>query len=70
MSVAFALQTLAEVRHADDIVVEEAPSSRPVMQNYLPFTRSGTFYTMDSGGLGYRHAGCCRRGDWRSPARA
>lgn len=53
MSVAFALQTLAEVRHADDIVVEEAPSSRPVMQNYLPFTRSGTFYTMDSGGLGY-----------------
>lgn len=53
MSVAFALQTLAEVRHADDIVVEEAPSSRPVMQSYLPFTRSGTFYTMDSGGLGY-----------------
>ncbi|MFL9886672.1 benzoylformate decarboxylase [Paraburkholderia agricolaris] len=53
MSVAFALQTLAEVRHANDIVVEEAPSSRPVMQNYLPFTRSGTFYTMDSGGLGY-----------------
>ncbi|MEA3086355.1 MAG: benzoylformate decarboxylase, partial [Paraburkholderia sp.] len=30
MSVAFALQTLADVRHADDIVVEEAPSSRPV----------------------------------------
>ncbi|WP_341318657.1 benzoylformate decarboxylase [Paraburkholderia sp. IMGN_8] len=53
MSVAFALQTLAEVRDASDIVVEEAPSSRPVMQNYLPFTRSGTFYTMDSGGLGY-----------------
>ncbi|MFM0131359.1 benzoylformate decarboxylase [Paraburkholderia sediminicola] len=53
MSVAFALQTLAEVRHADDVVVEEAPSSRPVMQNYLPFTRSGTFYTMDSGGLGF-----------------
>ncbi|HEX3634354.1 MAG TPA: benzoylformate decarboxylase [Paraburkholderia sp.] len=53
MSVAFALQTLADLRHADDIVVEEAPSSRPVMQNTLPFTRSGTFYTMDSGGLGY-----------------
>ena len=53
MSVAFALQTLAEVRDVIDIVVEEAPSSRPVMQNYLPFTRSGTFYTMDSGGLGY-----------------
>jgi benzoylformate decarboxylase len=53
MSVAFALQTLAEVRDADDIVVEEAPSSRPVMQAYLPITRSGTFFTMDSGGLGY-----------------
>jgi benzoylformate decarboxylase len=53
MSVAFALQTLAELRDAHDIVVEEAPSARPVMQTHLPFTRSGTFYTMDSGGLGY-----------------
>ncbi|MFL9909696.1 benzoylformate decarboxylase [Paraburkholderia sp. RL17-337-BIB-A] len=53
MSVAFALQTLADLRHADNIVVEEAPSSRPVMQSTLSFTRSGTFYTMDSGGLGY-----------------
>lgn len=53
MSVAYALQTLAEVRNAADIVVEEAPSSRPVMQRYLPFTRSQTFFTMASGGLGY-----------------
>ncbi|EMN5133535.1 benzoylformate decarboxylase, partial [Burkholderia contaminans] len=53
MSVAFALQTLADLRDAHDIVVEEAPSARPVMQEHLPFTRSGTFYTMDSGGLGY-----------------
>ncbi len=53
MSVAYALQTLAEVKRADDIVVEEAPSARPVMQAYLPMTRSETFYTMDSGGLGY-----------------
>ncbi|AOK05217.1 benzoylformate decarboxylase [Burkholderia sp. AU28942] len=53
MSVAFALQTLADVREPHDIVVEEAPSARPVMQDYLPFTHSGTFYTMDSGGLGY-----------------
>jgi benzoylformate decarboxylase len=53
MSVAFALQTLAEVRDAADIVVEEAPSSRPAIQAYLPITRSGTFFTMDSGGLGY-----------------
>ncbi|MBU9230869.1 benzoylformate decarboxylase [Burkholderia multivorans] len=53
MSAAFVLQTLAELRDAHDIVVEEAPSARPIMQEHLPFTRSGTFYTMDSGGLGY-----------------
>jgi benzoylformate decarboxylase len=53
MSVAFALQTLSEVRHANDIVVEEAPSSRPVMQTRLPIERAGGFFTMDSGGLGY-----------------
>ena len=53
MSVAYVLQTLAELRDAGDIVVEEAPSARPVMQGYLPITRSETFFTMDSGGLGY-----------------
>jgi benzoylformate decarboxylase len=53
MSVAYVVQTLAGVRTAEDIVVEEAPSARPVMQAYLPITRSETFYTMDSGGLGY-----------------
>ncbi len=34
------------------IVVEEAPSARPVMQRYLPISDSEGFYTMDSGGLG------------------
>lgn len=53
MSAAFALQTLAEVRAPASIVVEEAPGSRAVMQGYLPFFHSETFYTMDSGGLGY-----------------
>lgn len=53
MSVAYVLQTLAEARKPEHIVVEEAPSARPVMQAHLPFTRSETFYTMDSGGLGY-----------------
>ncbi|SFM42411.1 benzoylformate decarboxylase [Variovorax sp. OV329] len=53
MSVAYVLQTLAEAKKPDDIVVEEAPSARAVMQTYLPITRSETFYTMDSGGLGY-----------------
>ncbi|MBR8396694.1 MULTISPECIES: benzoylformate decarboxylase [Burkholderia] len=53
MSVAFALQTLGEVRRAEDIVVEEAPSARPVMQAYLPIQGAGGFLTMDSGGLGF-----------------
>jgi benzoylformate decarboxylase len=53
MSVAFVMQTLAEIRDPAAIVVEEAPSSRQAMQGYLPILRSETFYTMCSGGLGY-----------------
>jgi benzoylformate decarboxylase len=53
MSVAFVMQTLAEIRDPAAIVVEEAPSSRQAMQSYLPILRSETFYTMCSGGLGY-----------------
>lgn len=53
MSVPFVMQTLAEVRDAASIVVEEAPSSRAAMQAYLPIVHSETFYTMCSGGLGY-----------------
>jgi benzoylformate decarboxylase len=37
----------------DAIVVEEAPSHRPALQQHLPITRWGGFYTMASGGLGY-----------------
>jgi len=53
LSVAYVLQALAGLRSADHIVVEEAPSARPVMQRMLPFTRSESFYTMCSGGLGW-----------------
>ncbi len=53
MSVAFLLQTLAELRRPDSIIVEEAPSARSVMHAYLPILRSETFYTMCSGGLGH-----------------
>ncbi|WP_259644807.1 thiamine pyrophosphate-dependent enzyme, partial [Burkholderia pseudomallei] len=53
MPVAFALQTLADVRGSRDVVVEEAPSARPAMHEHLPFSSADTFYTMDSGGLGY-----------------
>lgn len=53
MSVAFLMQTLAELRDPASVVVEEAPSARPVIQAYLPIVRSETFYTMCSGGLGH-----------------
>ena len=53
MSAAFVLQTLARMRPGNSIVVEEAPTARPVMQSYMTFTRSQSFFTMDSGGLGY-----------------
>lgn len=53
MSVAYVLQTLAAVRTPESIIVEEAPTARPVMQAYLPILRPETFYTMCSGGLGH-----------------
>jgi len=53
MLVGYVMQTLAELRDPASIVVEEAPSSRSAMQAHLPILRSETFYTMDSGGLGY-----------------
>lgn len=53
MSVAFVLQTLAELRTPESVVVEEAPSARSVMQRYLPILQTETFYTMCSGGLGH-----------------
>jgi benzoylformate decarboxylase len=53
MSCAFVLQTLAELRAPDSVVVEESPTARPVMHGYLPMLQSETFYTMCSGGLGW-----------------
>jgi benzoylformate decarboxylase len=53
ISVAYLMQTLADLRDPGSIIVEEAPSARPTMQAYLPILRSEGFFTMDSGGLGY-----------------
>jgi len=53
MTVAYALQTLREVRRPGDIIVEEAPSARPVMQVYLPMVAPDSYYAMASGGLGF-----------------
>lgn len=53
LSVDYVLQTLADLRRPDSIVVEEAPSSRAVMHERLPFLQPETFHEMCSGGLGF-----------------
>lgn len=53
LSIAFLMQTLADVRPADSIIVEESPSSRKTMQAYLPIERPQSFFTCASGGLGH-----------------
>lgn len=53
LSAALLLQTLAELRTPDSIVVEEAPSSREAMHDHLPILQPETFFTCSSGGLGH-----------------
>lgn len=53
IEVAYLLQTLAELRSPEDIVVEEAPTARVVMHQHLPILRPRSFFTMASGGLGF-----------------
>jgi benzoylformate decarboxylase len=53
ISVAYLMQTIAELRPADSVIVEESPSSRKTMQMYLPIDRANGFYTCASGGLGH-----------------
>ena len=48
----YLLQQLAALRPPDSIVVEEAPSSRGAMHDYLPMLEPDSFYTCASGGLG------------------
>ncbi|WP_234686010.1 benzoylformate decarboxylase [Bradyrhizobium monzae] len=50
---AYALSRLSALMPQDAIVVEEAPSHRPAIQQYLPRPGADSFYTMASGGLGY-----------------
>jgi benzoylformate decarboxylase len=49
----FLLHTLSEAMPDDAALVEEAPSHRPAMQNFMPMRGQDSFYTMASGGLGY-----------------
>lgn len=50
---AYVLSRLSELMPRDAIVVEEAPSHRPAIQQFLPRPGADSFYTMASGGLGY-----------------
>jgi benzoylformate decarboxylase len=50
---AYLMQQIAALRPADSIIVEEAPSTRPPMHDYLPIVEQETFYTCASGGLGH-----------------
>jgi benzoylformate decarboxylase len=49
----FLLQQIAALRPTGSIVVEEAPSTRGPMHDYLPILDRDTFYTCASGGLGH-----------------
>ena len=53
MTDAYVLQQIAALRAPEAIIVEEAPSSRGPMHDYLPIVRKDTFYTTASGGLGH-----------------
>ena len=49
----YLVQTLAELRPPNTAVVEEAPSTRPVMCEYLPNLGPDSFRTCASGALGF-----------------
>lgn len=49
----YLFQQIAALRPADAIIVEEAPSCRGVMHDYLPIRVRDGFYTCASGGLGH-----------------
>ena len=50
---AYLMQQVALLRPAGSVIVEEAPSSRSAMHDYLPIVDRDGFYTCASGGLGH-----------------
>src|SRR5262249_1905536 len=53
ISVEFLLHSLSTAMPVDSALVEEVPSHRPIMHNFMPMRGQDSFYTMASGGLGY-----------------
>jgi len=50
---AYLVQQIARLRPPGSVIVEEAPSTRGPMHDYLPITARDSFYTCASGGLGH-----------------
>ena len=50
---AYLLSRLAALRPMGSLIVEEAPSSRAAMHDFLPVVAPDSFYTCASGGLGH-----------------
>jgi benzoylformate decarboxylase len=49
----YLMQQVAALRPKGSVIVEEAPSSRTAMHDYLPILQRDGFYTCASGGLGH-----------------
>jgi benzoylformate decarboxylase len=49
----YLLQQVAALRRPESVIVEEAPSSRGALHDYLPVIERDTFFTCASGGLGH-----------------
>jgi benzoylformate decarboxylase len=49
----YLLQQIANLQPPGSVIVEEAPSSRGPMHDYLPIVEPDGFYTCSSGGLGH-----------------
>ena len=50
---AYVMQRIGKLRPRDSIIVEEAPTSRGPMNDFLPIDAPDGFFTTGSGGLGY-----------------
>ena len=53
IGVEYLLHMLSSAMPRDAVLVEEAPSHRPAMHEFMPMRGQDSFYTMASGGLGY-----------------
>ncbi|WP_024518317.1 benzoylformate decarboxylase [Bradyrhizobium sp. Tv2a-2] len=51
--VAFLLHTISTAMGEKAALVEEVPSHRPIMHQFMPMPGADSFYTMASGGLGF-----------------